>query len=79
MSEYRSWLGDETDIPVALLDRYEAALKKREVVLPYEQALVSYGRKTNCKALGARKDKAFEHVQIPLLKFKSYILYFFAL
>ena len=44
MSEYRSWLGDETDIPVALLDRYEAALKKREVVLPYEQALVSYGR-----------------------------------
>ena len=40
MSEYKTWLGEGADIPVALLNRYEAALKKREAVMSYEQALV---------------------------------------
>ncbi|KAL5260457.1 hypothetical protein ACHWQZ_G010555 [Mnemiopsis leidyi] len=39
MSEYKTWLGEGVGIPVALLTRYEAALKKREAIISFEQAL----------------------------------------
>ena len=39
LGEYETWLGGQT-IPPNLKSRYETALKKRDAVMQYEEALV---------------------------------------